>query len=192
MKSLSPEGVAAIEADFVGLIQMIKFLLPSPVCLNTSNWDFVFEGDTYRGAYNMGRISQIEDSHGEIKGLQLEMAGSSSEMLSLALDDARVWQRTEIQVRSGIIGLIDDVYTLLDAPLVWSGVGDTLNLQEEDGSSIIQATAESKSVDYLRGHLLSYSDVDQQMLYPGDLGMNLIVAQSDRPVVWPTKEFFFK
>jgi hypothetical protein len=39
---------------------------------------------------------------------------------------------------------------------------------------------------------LTYSDADQQMLFPGDLGINLLLKQADQPVVWPAKQWFQK
>ena len=56
----------------------------------------------------------------------------------------------------------------------------------------VTATAESTAVDLLRGSAMTYSDGDQQSLYPGDRAFEYVVDQANKPIVWPSKEYFQK
>jgi hypothetical protein len=47
-------------------------------------------------------------------------------------------------------------------------------------------------VDLLSGNPSTYSDADQQAIYPGDRAFEYVVDQSDKPVVWPSREYFFQ
>jgi hypothetical protein len=63
----------------------------------------------------------------------------------------------------------------------------------EDGEhAVVRVTAESKAVDLLRGNPRTYTDADQQALFPGDSAFNLVVSQASATVVWPSKDFFKK
>lgn len=189
MKILTPDANVALSNETVPIIQLVALMFATPVYLNTSNWDLEWAGITYKGAYGMGSISSVDDSPGEIKGLQFDLSGDSADLIALALDDAKVWQGTVVILRAAIL---NSVYQIVDAPVVWSGKGDTMNLQEVDGATTIQATAESSAVDLMRGHTLMYNNDDQLRLFPGDLGMNLMVSQVDQPVVWPAKSWYYK
>jgi hypothetical protein len=67
-----------------------------------------------------------------------------------------------------------------------------MSIAEEDNTTVIQATAESSAVDFMRGDPLVYNHADQQVLYPGDLGFNLILSQVDKQVVWPSRSWFHR
>ena len=189
MKTLSSELLAALQAPVVPLVQLVQLQFAAgTVALNTSNWDLTFEGDTYRGAYGLGTISPIEDAPGEIRGLQFELSGASAAAIALALDGSDEWQGTPVRILTALLD--PSTYQILDVGQEWTGLGDTMNIQEDGETAIVQATAESTAVDLLRGVPLTYSDADQKALYPADRAFELVVSQTGQPVVWPAKEWF--
>lgn len=190
MRSLPTAATAALSQPAVPLVQLVRLRFPGgDVALNTSNWTLVWDGVTYHGAAGLGDIATIVDGPGEVKGLQFSLAGVSAAMVSLALDDAAEWQGVPIEIRTAIL---DSSYQVVDAPMEWSGLGDTMSLSEDGETCAVTATAESSAVDLLRGHPLTYSDADQQSLYPGDRAFEYVASQADQPVVWPAKEWFYK
>lgn len=190
MIPLSPSAQQALSGSTVNVVQLLLLQFPSEnVALNSSNYDFDYQGITYKGAYGMGGISEIQDSPGEIKGIQFTLNGGSADLISLALDEAKQWQGTPVTIRTAIL---NDNYEVVDAPTVWVGKGDVMSISEEDGATTINATAESSAVDFMRGDPLVYNHADQQVLYPGDLGFNLILSQVEKQVVWPAKSWFYK
>lgn len=190
MKSLTTDTLTALAQPSVPLVQLVLLdFAAGAVALNTSTWDLVFDGVTYKGAYGLGAISAINDSPGEIKGLRLSLSGVSASAIALALDGGDVWQGTPVRIRTAILNA---AHQITEAPLEWAGRGDVLSLSEDGDTCAISATAESTAVDLLRGAAMTYSDADQQALHPGDLALQYVVDQSDKPVIWPAKEYFYK
>lgn len=190
MRALDAPTLAALAQPTVPLVQLIHQAFPSGVvALNTSNWDLDFDGVTYKGAYGLGEISELQDAPGEIKGLSFRLSGVAAESVALALDGADEWQGAPVTLRTAILNAD---FAVVDAPLEWTGNGDTMSLSEDGETAVIEATVESSAVDLLRGAEMTYSDADQRSLYPSDRAFEYVVSQADQPVVWPTKEFFYK
>lgn len=191
MKTVSGDVTTALAATEAAIVQLIKLDFPSgAVLLNTSNWALVWDGDTYLGANGLGTISAIEDAPGEVRGLQFELSGAASAAISLALDGADEWQGTPVTILTALFDMSD--YTIIDAGVEFTGLGDTLTIQEDGENAVIQATVESSAVDLLRGVPITYTHADQQVLYPGDLAFQYVNDQADQPIVWPAKEWFRK
>lgn len=188
MRTLTGPAVTAIGGRELSVAQLIYMQFPGlPVALCSANTDIIHEGITYRAAAGLGSISAIDDSPGEIKGLQLELSGVPTEYIALALDDADIVQGTLLAIRLAILN-IDGL--LLDAPLDWLGRLDTMSIQENGDTCSIAVTAESSAVDLLRGNALTTSDADQRSLHPGDRAFEYVISQANIPIVWPTKQLF--
>lgn len=186
MKTLTPPAASALSGSVLKIVQLIYMDFPGlPVAFNSDNADVVFAGVTYKGAAGLGSISPIDDSPGEIKGLQFSMSGISTDYLALALDDAGVVQGTMVTVRLAIMSGPD----VLDAPIDWVGRLDTMTIEEDGDTCTIAASAESTAVDLLRGFPLTYSNVDQQFLYPGDRAFEYVLPQNRKPIVWGGKQW---
>lgn len=191
MKTLTAGALAAIASGNVAIVHLVLMQFPSgTVALNTSNWDLVWGGVTYKGAYGLGGISAINDGGGEVKGISLSLDGGPGAMIALALDGADEVQGTPLSIR---VAMLDSAtYTIQDAPIAWAGTLDTMSISEDGDQATVTATAESKAVDLLRGTPMTYSDADQQAAYPGDRSMEYIVDQAGKPIVWPSREYFLK
>jgi hypothetical protein len=169
------------------MVTLVHMGFASPIALNSSNMDLVWSSVTYKGAGAMGAISQIEDSPGEIKGLSFQLIGVDSAYIALALDDAAVVQGTAVTIRTAIL---DSTYTIVDAPVEWTGKLDTMSIEEDGETCTISVSAESSAVDILRGGPLTYSDADQRSLYGNDPTFEFILPQANTPIVWPSKLWF--
>jgi hypothetical protein len=191
VKTYAAPVLAALAAGHVVVVQLVELQFPSgTVALNTSNWHLDWDSVTYQGAYGLGSVSPIKDSPGEIQGISFTLSGGDSASIALALDAAGEVQGTPATIRTAIL----DTTTLqiLDAPIDWAGTLDTMSIEEDNNQATINATAESAAVDLLRGNLSTYSDADQQALFPGDRAFEYVVSQVDQPVVWPAREYFFQ
>lgn len=193
MKTLAGGTLTALAQGTVPIVALVKLGFSAnggtDIFLNTSNWDLVYAGDTYKGAYGLGGIGVVNDSPGEIKGLQFTMSGAAATAITLALDGADDWQGAPVTIRTAIL---DANYAVTEAPIEWTGRGDVMSISEDGEACTISATAESTAVDLLRGSAMTYSDADQRALYTGDLAFEYVIDQADKPIVWPSKEFFRK
>ncbi len=191
MKSYSTATLAALASGHVAIVQLVHLAFPNGVvALNVSNWDLLWLGVTYKGAYGLGSVSQINDKPGEVQGLTLTLNGGDSARIALALDGGAVVQGSPVTIRTAIIETAG--YTILDAPIDWLGQCDTMVISESGATAEIGVTAESRAVDLLRGNPSTYTDADQQALFAGDRAFEYVVSQSDKPIIWPAREFFFK
>jgi hypothetical protein len=189
MKSLSAPTIAALSAGSVAIVQLVHLGFATPIALNSSTWDLVWDGVTYKGAHGLGNISAVTDKPGEVQGLQLEMFGDAA-VIALALDDADVVQGTACTIRTAIIETGN--YTVLDAPIEWTGSLDSMAITEDGEKAIVQVSAESKAVDMLRGTPMFYSDSDQRTVNANDGSFKYVIDQDGRPIVWPARTFFYK
>jgi hypothetical protein len=191
VKTYSAPVLAALAAGDVVVVQLVELQFPGgTVALNTSNWNLVWGGVTYLGAYGLGSVSPIKDSPGEIQGISFTLSGGDSSSIALALDASAEVQGTPAIIRTAILDTTS--FQILDAPIDWAGTLDTMSIEEDNNQATISATAESAAVDLLRGNLSTYSDADQQALFPGDVAFEYVVSQVDQPVVWPAREYFFQ
>lgn len=187
MRSLSAPTLAALASGQLAIVQLVYMAFASPIALNTSNLTLVWDSVTYTGAGAMGAIGQVDDSPGEVKGLNFQLIGVDSAYISLALDDAGVVQGTPVTIRTAIL---NSSYVVLDAPIEWTGKLDTMTIEEDGETCTVSVSAESSAVDILRGGPLTYSDADQKFLVPGDKAFEFILSQANTPIVWPSKLWF--
>ncbi len=191
MRTLSAPVLAALASGHAVIVQLVHMAFSSgAIALNSSNWNLVWDGVTYQGAYGLGTISAIADKPGEVQGIQLELSGGSAASVSMALDDADLVQGTLVTIRTAVLDAT--TYAVIDAPIDWVGRMDTMAISEDGQQAVVRVTAESGAVDLLRGNPATYSDGDHQAVYAGDLAFEYVVDQADKPVVWPAREYFLK
>lgn len=190
MKTLAAPVLSALASGSVAVVQLVYLGFATPVALNTSTWNLVWGGVTYQGAYGLGQVSAIADKPGEVQGITLELAGGSASIIALALDDADIVQGTPCVIRTAILETTN--YTILDAPIEWTGYLDTMSIAEDGNQATIRVSAESRAVDLLRGTPWLYTDAEQTALAPLDRSFKYVVDQLDKPVIWPDKSFFYQ
>lgn len=186
MRTFDPGTTAALEGAALPIAQLVYIGFPgAPIALSSSGMNIEFAGVTYRGAAGLGTIGPIDDSPGEVKGLQFTMSGVPIEYLAVVLNDAAIVQGAPVTIRLAILtGAV-----VFDAPIEWAGRLDTMSIEENGETCTVSATAESNAVDLLRGSPMTYSHVDQQALFPGDMAFEYVLPQDGKPVVWAGKQW---
>ena len=187
MRSLSPAATAALAARPIGLAQLVTMSLTSTLRLNTTPWTLTWGGNDYLGAGTLGAIDVIEDSPGEVKGLQFQLSGIGADYIAICL--AEPVQGKAVTIYTAIFDANSQV---ADAVLEWSGRLDTMAIREEGGSAVISVTAEHVGIDLLRPCNLLFSNQDQQRLFPGDDFSEYVIDQADQQIVWPAASWFRK
>jgi hypothetical protein len=191
MRSLSPAVVSALEAVHVTLVTFVKLDFPGgTVALNTSTLNLVHAGVTYLGAYGIGAIAPVSDHPGELPGIQLQLTRVDSSMVALALDEGHEVQGSLVTISTAVLD--SQTYQILDVVTNWVGYADCMSISEDGDKAVVSLSCESKGVDLINGNPRVYNDADQQAEYPGDRAFEYVVEQSDKPVVWPHRSWFYK
>lgn len=193
MKSLATGVGTAIASGSVAIVQLIHMAFSSGVvALNTSTWDLVFGGVTYRGARGLGTVSAIADKPGEVQGITLEIFGDAVNV-ALALDAADVVQGVLCTIRTAIVDISSEsAITVLDAPVEWVGPLDTMSIGEDGQQCSVRVTAESRAVDLLRGTPWRYTTEEQHLVNGTDDSFKYVVDQVDKSFIWPAKSYFYQ
>lgn len=189
MKTYAAPTLAALSSGSVAIVQLVYLGFATPIALNLSTWDLTWLGVVYKGAYGLGAISGVTDKPGEVQGITLELFGDAA-AVALALDGADVVQGTACIIRTAIIETAN--YTILDAPIEWAGTLDTMSIGEDGKQASIAVTAESRAVDLLRGNPSFYSDPDQRAINAADGSFMYVVSQIGKPIIWPTRAYYYQ
>lgn len=189
MRTLSVEGAAVLAAGLTPPIALlVEMDLTAPLYLNTSNIDLEIDGTTYYGTRGLGKIGPLSDTPAEVRGIQFELSGVSSDAIALAL--AAPVQGKAVRIKLAVLHPAD--YTVLDARNRWAGLLDVMSISESGGMATIAVSAEHAGIDLARPASSLYSHAEQQRLHPGDLFLQFLADQVDRRVVWPSREYFKK
>jgi len=184
--SLPAPAIAALSSHVLPLALLVEMDLTSQLLLNTTSLNITDGPTTWLGAGGLGRISPIQDSPAEIKGISFELSGANEALLAAALTERVQGKATRIK-----LAIFDPAnYSLLHVRTIWSGRIDTLTVRDgRDGSSITVA-AEHVGVDLIRPTIVTYSDAEQRRLYSNDPSLQFMADQIDIRIIWPSAEFF--
>lgn len=146
--------------------------------------DVTWNGFTWITALGVGTIGNIQESDGEVKGLQFTLSGVPTANVSLALQEDV--QGRAVQLR---LCALDGTTILVDQN-VWEGTLDTMSIRMDGETSTIIVTAEHYLSNWDRPKLLRYSDEDQKLLHPTDRFFEYAARMAEVTVTWPNREFF--
>ncbi len=186
MRTLSAAVAAAIAKPVVPLAQLLFLDLSTPQRLNTSAWDLTWGSFVWSGALGIGKIEQVQDSPGEVSGMQFSLIGVDSAHIATALAEP-----LQGKVATLYTAIFDDVsYQVLDAYVEWSGFLDQMPIREQGNEAMIAVTAEHAGIDLIRPRVVKYSAADQARIDATDRAFEFVVDQAERPIVWPASTYF--
>lgn len=151
------------------------------VRLWTGYGNLTLNGETFVGAGALLGISDYEETANvEAKGLTFSLSGIESSILSLALGEPY-----QGRVCNLYLGAVDDAGALVSDPYtLFSGLMDTMTIEEAGETCTVAVSAESRMVLLTRAKERRYTHQDQQAEYPDDLGLEFVAALQDRQIVW--------
>jgi hypothetical protein len=147
--------------------------------------DVVYNANTYLAAGGCLGLEQIVETATQTEGLKISLAGAPSANVALALSE-------KVQGRLVILRLamIDSGGALVVDDNVWTGLMDVFTLQDDANQCVAVITAEHMLAVWDRPRTVRYTDAQQQILFPGDLGFQYVEEMAEASIVWPGKEFF--
>jgi hypothetical protein len=188
-RSVTGAVASAVAQPQVGLILLVEMLFDaSPVRVCSAGYDVQWNSATWSGLGQLGAIEEVQEGEGaEVTGLAFTLSGVPSSLIATALDEK--FQRRVVNVYVGFLDLPTHAI-LADPVLEWSGLMDVPTIVDDGTTSTIRVTAENELFDFARPAPLFWTNEDQQKLYPGDTGLRFAKQLTDRPIVWPSAEFF--
>lgn len=187
MRTIAPAAVARLNADSLRVAMLLEMQMSAPIYLNTDNVNLTFDGKTYIGTGVLGAINEVDDSPGEFKNLTFTLSGVALDVIAIAL--AENIRNKRVVLRLAVISEAD--YTVLDAPIVWTGIMDQMPVSAEAQTATVSVSAEHKGVTFARAKPINYTDVDQTTrVNAADTSLRFIQSQSTHNDVWPAATFF--
>ena len=185
-RALASGFSTAIQSARLSAFALLEFGFASGtdyVC--TLGHDVVYGGNTYVAINNVLSIAPVIETGSSAQGLQITIAGSPSANVAIALNE-RV-QGRPVTLRMAVI---DAAGALQVDTNVWSGLMDTMALDDSGEQPIVTITAEHMLTVWERARPVRYTDAQQQALYPGDRCCEFVADLAERQIVWPGKAFF--
>jgi hypothetical protein len=151
--------------------------------------DVPWGANTFKGVGVLGTMESIKETEtGEVLGVKFSLTGVDAAFISQAQQEP--YQGRIVTVYLGAFALPN--YTLIPDPTIeWAGTLDVPVIKDNnDGFCSIEVTAEHELFDFDRPNVLTYTDAEQQKLFPGDLGCQYAEQMATREIQWPSAEYF--
>lgn len=144
---------------------------------------YSWNSQTWTGLGWYGEISAIpETTLVQAQSVTLTLSGIPSELLTDVLNYVRTTSTCIIWM-----GLFDSGWNLIDGnPIqVFAGFCDVPTITDSGATCSISITAENDLIELEKPPARRYTDVDQQIDFPGDLGMSFVQNLQEQNFVWP-------
>lgn len=130
-----------------------------------------WNGQLWVGIGNLGTISAIEESS-EIKATNVTftLSGIPLDLIGKALGEVR--QGYPVQLWFGTLG--DNNNVLADPLQMYAGRMDVPTIDEGAATATISISTENRLIDLNRSRERRFTDQDQQIDHPGDLGFQYV------------------
>ena len=151
----------------------------APVYFWTGYGNREIGGNTYLGTGNLLSLGGLEEAADlSAKSVTITLSGVPSDIVSLALSEP--YQRRTCRILFGV----QNVDAIVE---VFSGVMNTMTIQDGGETSSIELLVESKLVELERAKIRRYTHESQQARYPNDTFFSYVAALQDRDVIWGRK-----
>lgn len=143
--------------------------------------DKVWDGNTYNGLGNLGTVSPIEESvEAKANGVSFQLSGVPTSLIATVLADN--YQGRDVKL--WFAALDDAGNTIADPYLIFGGRMDSLEIDDGAETAVIRVHAESRMIDLRRNNERRYTHEDQQIDFPGDMGLAFMPTAQSTPFVW--------
>ena len=143
--------------------------------------DRVWDGNTYTGAGHLIGSSPVEEAT-DIRAARftVTLSGIPSSLTATVLTNTaqggagKVW-----------FGALDASGVIVADPfLIFQGRLDVPSVEDAGETLLIRVSYESRLIDLQRPRDRRYTQEDQQVLYPGDLGFQYVEDPQDKRLLW--------
>jgi hypothetical protein len=172
----------AVTAPVVAAVMLFKGEYDSgDVCLWTGYGDVTFGGDTYQGVGDFGGVDNVEESMDiRANGITVTLSGIPSSLVAIAL--AEPYQSRPATLFLAALNLASGA--LIADPYPWAGRMDVMSVEDGADTATISLTIENNLIELTRSKERRYTHEDQQIDFPGDLGLEYVAGIQEKPLNW--------
>lgn len=165
----------------VNPFMLVELDFPDGIVRATSlPFDINLEGHIWHGLSVLGSVSAIEEgAENRSYGAQVSLQGIPNEF-------AEYIASQEVQGRTArvLLGFLNSAEEIIGDPVVLLRARmDTVDLQVGEHTTVVIAVEDAR-LDWERPRLKRFTHLDQQQLFPGDLGLQYVSRATDQQIVW--------
>jgi hypothetical protein len=171
---------ALSEGNLYPCLYLEIYFASGPVRLCSAYQDQILASVLYKGVGNFLDVSTIEDGATvQARGINVSLSGIDPTLLPAALSEFQVGLSATLT-----LGLLADRLPI-NAPVVaWQGRTDQPTITVDEKTATISIALESVLVDMNTPVPYRYTNQDQQLFYPGDLGFAWVNAIQSISIYW--------
>jgi len=180
-RTITSAAATAIAGAVVPCMLLVEMHFDSgTVYVTNAGRSFTWSGHTWLGVGGLGSVDVIEEgANMQARGIRLSLSGVDSDNLFTAL--AEHYQGRACKIWLAFVDAAGAV--IADPLLLFSGRIDQMAI-ELGPLSTVTLSAESRLMDLERARIRRYSHEDQQLDYPGDLGLEYVALMVQRELPW--------
>lgn len=149
--------------------------------VGTISWN----GNDWQGVGDVGEVSAVEESS-DLAAQAVTLTLSSVKPAFLAVAASEDTEGRRVRVWRGFLG--DDGALVVDPVLLLDGRASGTPQVTLGESGKIELTVENRLQDWDRANGRRYTDVDQQRVFPGDLGLLFMSRTVEAQIPWGGKD----
>ena len=175
--------IAATHSSYIQPALFVQVgMVTGPVFVWSGAGPITWNGNVWQGVGQLGGISTIEDgSDVQARGIVLTLSGIDPTLLSDVLNDYAQGLPAIVY-----LGLFDSSNgNLIPNPITcWSGRTDQPTITVSGDSATISISCENRLVEMNISVARRYSNADQQLDYPNDLGFSFVDSIQGVTIYW--------
>jgi hypothetical protein len=140
-------------------------------------------GETFIGMGWLGKVSTVPQTNKvQAQNVTLALSGIPSELVLEAINEVSINGSATIY-----LGFFDNTGALIADPVqLFAGALDVPTLSDSGPTCTISITAENPLLRLNEAPARTFDDADQQIYFPGDLGMSFVDALGNLTLFWPS------
>lgn len=182
-RNIGAEFLLALQEGYLYPAIFVEMYFASgPVRICTWNQDLFLNGVVFEATGNLLQVSTIEDgAEVHARGINVSLSGFDPTLLPLVLNDFQVGLPVTIY-----FGAFDSQTSqqVSNSCIAWQGRTDEPTVTVDQSSATISIACESLLMDMNTPVPWRYTNQDQQLFFPGDLGFIWVNAIQSVPIYW--------
>ena len=182
-RNIGAEFLLALQEGYLyPVIGVEMYFASGPVRICTWNQDLFINENVFTAASNLLQVSTIEDgAEVHARGINVSLSGFDPTLLPLVLNDFQVGLPVTIYFASFNT---QSEFQVSNFCVAWQGRTDEPTITVSPDTATISVACESILMDMNTPVPWRYTNQDQQLWFPGDLGFSFVNSIQSIPIYW--------